>query len=382
MAGEYKDYYKILGVSRDADDKEIKAAYRKLARKYHPDVNQGDKSSEEKFKEVGEAYEVLSEKDKRQKYDAYGEQWKQFSQSGGFNGQGGFTPGANMGAGGFEGVSGFGGLDDLFASLFGEGARQGSATAGFGGGFRTSGRRQASASPRQTVDLAVEITLDEAYRGTTRSFNLTLPEQCGRCGGRGTVPAGAGKPCPTCEGTGKARGHRGIFQQDCPQCGGSGQAMEACPECRGAGTIERRRRLSDVKIPAGIKQDQRLRLAGQGINGSDVYLKVSILPDARFERKNDDLYCEFSLPFTVAALGGKASVETFDGRKSVSIPAGTQSGATFRLASLGMPTLKGGARGDLYARAKLTAPKDLSPREKELLYEIARIRGDEVKAGG
>jgi len=372
MASEYKDYYKILGISKEADDKEIKAAYRKLARKYHPDVNQGDKSSEEKFKEISEAYEVLSDKDKRQKYNMYGDQWKQYSQ-----GMGNGSAYADA----LGGMDGFGGLDDLFSSLFGDQSGRAAGAPGFGGGFRTSGRRQASAAPRQTVELAVEITLDESYRGTTRSFNLSLPEQCGRCNGRGAVAAAGARPCQACAGTGKARVHRGLFVQDCPQCGGTGQAMEACPDCRGTGAIDRKRRLSDVRIPAGIKPDQRLRLAGQGTNGSDVYLKVNIQPDPRFERKNDDLYGEFTVPFTVAALGGKAYIETFDGRKSVSIPPGTQSGATFRLSGLGMPTLKGGVKGNLYAKAKLTVPKDLSPREKELLIEIAAIRQDEVKAG-
>ncbi|MDR3709679.1 MAG: J domain-containing protein [Capsulimonadaceae bacterium] len=378
MAGEYKDYYKILGVSKDADDKEIKAAYRKLARKLHPDVNPGDRSAEDKFKEVGEAYEVLSDRDKRQKYDAYGDQWKAYSQGGGY---GGFGTNEAPGGPGSAGAAGFGGLDDLFASLFGDQTRQ-AGGAGFGGGFRTGPRHRGSSSPRQTVDLSVEITLEEAFRGTTRSFNLAIPETCTRCSGQGTITIGEGKPCPSCGGTGKARGQRGIFAPDCPQCGGTGHAVEVCPECRGNGTIERKRRLSDVRIPAGIKQDQRLRLAGQGTAGSDVYLKVSIQPDARFERKADDLHTEFSLPFTVAALGGRAWIDTFDGRKSVTIPQGTQSGATFRLAGLGMPTLKGGARGNLYAKAKLTVPKDLSARETELLLELAKLRHDDIKAGG
>jgi chaperone protein DnaJ len=387
MAADYKDYYKILEIPKTADDKEIKAAYRKLARKYHPDVNQNDKASEEKFKEIGEAYEVLSDKEKRAKYDQYGDQWKEFSQAGGFNGYNGYGfPGGDA-SGGFRsaggyggGAQGFGGLDDLFSSLFGDAGR-GSAASGFGGGFRVNNRQRPAANHRQNIDLNVEISLEEAYAGTTRSFNLGLPETCTRCSGRGTVPATGSKNCPSCDGTGKARGQRGIFAPDCPQCGGTGQATEMCPDCKGAGTIERKKRLSDVKIPAGIKHDQRIRLAGQGSGGSDI-LKVSVRPDVRFERKGDDLHTEFNLPFTVAALGGQASVETLEGRKVVSIPPGTQSGANFRLTGLGMPTLKGGVRGNLYAKAKLTVPKDLSPRERDLLYEIAKLRKDEVKVGG
>ncbi|HEY3329559.1 MAG TPA: J domain-containing protein [Capsulimonadaceae bacterium] len=381
MASDYKDYYKILDIPKDADEKAIKAAYRKMARKYHPDVNPNDKSAEDRFKEIGEAYEVLSDKDKRQKYDQYGDQWKAFSQGGGPAGPD-FGSGFGTGQAGYGGgAAGFGGLDDLFSSLFGEGGRQSS---GFSGGFRSTGshRPRAATAHKQNVDLSVEITLEEAYHGTTRSFNLGIPETCARCSGRGAISSPGGRRCPTCDGTGKARGSRGIFAPDCPQCGGTGEAIEPCPECKGAGTIERKKRLSDVKIPAGIRQDQRIRLAGQGGGGSDIYLKVNIRHDPRFERNNDDLHTDFTVPFTVAALGGQATVETLEGRKVLSIPSGTQSGATFRLAGLGMPTLKGGVRGNLYAKAKLTVPKDLSAREKELLYEIAKLRKDEVKVGG
>lgn len=371
MAGEYKDYYKILGIAKDADEKEIKSAYRRMARKYHPDVNSGDKTAEDKFKDVAEAYEVLSDKDKRTKYDTYGDQWKAFSQNGGF---GGFHPSA-----GGPSTGGMGGLDDLFASLFG--ADTGNA-GGFGG-FRAGGRtRTPTARAAANVEYPVEISFEEAFRGTTRSFTVTVPESCNRCHGTGTASAGRAKSCPVCNGTGKARAGRSIFGGACPQCGGSGQAQENCPDCHGSGTVDRQKRLTDVRIPAGIKEGQRVRLAGQGPGHSDLYLKVAIRPDPRYERKEDDLFTDFPVPYTVAALGGQAAVETLDGRKILTIPAGTQSGQHFRMTGLGFPRLKASGKGNLYARAKIVVPKSLSPRERELLQELAHLRKDEVSVGG
>lgn len=373
MAGEYKDYYKILGVAKSADDKEIKAAYRKLARKFHPDVNQNDKTAESKFKDVAEAYEILSDKDKRSKYDQYGDQWKAFSQTG--------QQGGQPGQGSYTDYGGIGGLDDLFASLFGGDPTQGGAAQGFGGGFRGSTRQSPGARrSAPETEYVVDITFDESYSGTTRSFNVNLPETCRQCHGNGAVPAGKNRPCPSCNGTGKGRG-RGLFGGGaCPQCGGSGEAMEVCPECHGSGSTERQRRISDVKLPAGVKEGQRIRLAGQGANGADLYLKVHIKPDSRYERQDSDLFTEFTVAFTVAALGGSASVDTPAGRKVVNVPPGTQPGQKFRLTGLGMPHIKGGGKGDLYASAKIGVPKDISPRERELIVELARLRKDEVTA--
>ena len=375
MAVDYKDYYQILGVAKSASEKEIKAAYRKLARQYHPDVNPGDKTAEDKFKNVGEAYEVLSDTDKRAKYDQFGDQWKAYSQPG-------FGAGGPQ-AGGFGGGETFGGvgIDDFLASLFG-GAGGGGAQGGFGGFHDTRRSARSRMQPEREIEYPVEISLEEAFKGTTRSLTLNLPETCGRCGGSGATSSGKHKPCNLCGGTGRAKGGRaGLFGGgQCPQCGGSGQAVEVCPECHGEGSVEKQKRLSDVRIPAGVGEGQRIRLAGQGPNGGDMYLKVAIRPDARFERKGDDLYIDFPLPATVAALGGEASVETFAGRKVLNIPAGTQSGQSFRLTGLGMPLLKtkGAQSGNLYARAKLTVPKDLSPRERELLTELAKLRQDKV----
>jgi molecular chaperone DnaJ len=370
MANEYKDYYKVLGVDKASDEQTIKAAYRKLARKHHPDVNQNDATAEEKFKDVSEAYEVLSDPEKRQKYDQFGDQWKAYSQAG----PGGFNPGAGASVNYVHtDATGFGGLDDLFSTLFGGGDGGG----GFGG-FSTGKR---AAQPSQDVDYKVDISFAEAYSGTTRSFTVSLPETCPKCHGQGRVATARGKNCPSCNGTGKARGGRALFgNTPCADCDGTGQAMETCPECRGAGTVETQKRLNDVRIPAGIKDGQRLRLAGQGPNGSNLYLRISIRPDARFERREDDIYTDFDVPYTVAALGGEAKVETPEGSKPLDIPAGTQTGQAFRLTGRGMPKLKGG-KGNLIARARITVPKNLSPRERDLLKEIASLRQDRVTIG-
>ncbi len=376
MAVDYKDYYQILGLPKTANEKEIKAAYRKLARQYHPDVNPGDKTAEDKFKNVGEAYEVLSDADKRSKYDQFGDQWKSYSQGGGFQ------PGAGSQGGGYQDFDfgsmggGQGGMDDFLSSLFG-GAQGG--TGGFGG-FSAGQPARGGRHTQQDVEYPIEISLEDAYKGVSRSLTVSIPETCGRCGGAGAVSAGKNKPCPMCGGTGKVKGGRGLFGNSiCPQCSGTGQATEICPDCRGEGTVTRQRKLSDVKIPAGVADGQRIRLAGQGANGGDLFLKVKIRLSAQYERTGDDLRTDVAVPYTVAAIGGEATVETFGGRKVLNIPPGTQSGQAFRLTGLGMPKLKGIGSGNLYAKVKMTVPKDLSPREKELLTELAKLRSDTVK---
>ena len=383
MPVDYKDYYKILGLKKEATEKEIKTAYRSLAKKYHPDVNPGNKGAEEKFKEVGEAYEVLSDTEKRTQYDQYGDQWKAVSQGGG-PGAGGRSGASSYDFGG--GTSGFGGggpgaggMDDFLSSLFGGAAGGGQSPGGFGG-FSAGRDARASRQSPQDMEFPLEISLEDAYAGVTRTLTVNVPETCGRCGGAGAVTARAGKACPTCGGSGKVKGGRGLFGNNvCPQCSGTGQATEVCPECRGEGSVTRPRKLSDVKIPAGVADGQRIRLAGQGAGGGDLFLKIKIRPSAKYERTGDDLKTDFLVPYTVAALGGEAGVETFAGRKTLNIPAGTQSGQSFRLGGQGMPRLKGGGQGDLYARVKMTVPKDLSPRERELLLELAKLREDSVK---
>ena len=360
MGVDYKDYYKILGLTKTATEKEIKAAYRSLARKYHPDVNPGNKGAEDKFKDIGEAYEVLSDADKRTKYDQYGDQWKSYSQNG---------AGARGGTD-FD-MGGAGNMDDFLSSLFG-----GNAGGGFGGFSAGRSARQA----QQDVEYPLEITLEDAYKGATRSITVSLPDTCGRCGGAGAVSVGKGKPCSMCGGSGKVKGGRGLFGASiCPQCSGTGQATEICPDCHGDGVVNKQRKLSDVKIPAGVAEGQRIRLAGQGVGGGDLFLKVKVKAHPQYERTGDDLRADVVVPFTVAALGGEASVETLAGRKVLNVPPGTQSGQSFRLTGLGMPKLKGGGKGDLFARVKMTVPKDLSPRERDLLTELAKLRQDNVK---
>ena len=329
MGPSYKDYYATLGVSKTATEKEIKAAYRKLARKHHPDVNPGNKGAEDKFKEISEANEVLGDAEKRKKYDQYGEQWKAYSQNG--------FPGAGSGAGpsGFPGGQrvdlggGFpGDLSDLFATLFAEQFRQGGAPSGqqrtrttvnFGGGGDPFGVPSQPVSRDLESDL--RLTLEEAYNGGTKGISIQVPT--------------------------------GRYDLD-----------------RGGRSTELRR--VDVKVPAGVGEGQKIRLAGQGVNGGDVMLTIRLLPNSLFERKGDDLTVDVPVPYTTAALGGEMRVPTIEGKTlTVKLPAGTQSGQQLRLTGKGMPKLKEGGRGDLYARIKITVPKVLSERERTLLNELA-----------
>jgi len=395
MGPSYKDYYKILGVAKNASEKEIKSAYRKLARKFHPDVNQNDKTAEEKFKDISEANDVLSDRDKRDKYDRFGDQWKMYSQSGNGAPGGGF-PGA--GASGFPGgyrvdLGGSGGantaeFDDFIRTLFGDAGGMGGATRTRpGGGARpnvrfSEGFEERPAPPRRAPDseATIAVSLEEAYNGATRNLQLTIPETCGTCRGQGIRSTGTSRTCPACSGSGKqGRGFLGMGGV-CDRCGGTGQTdLETCPTCKGNGSVEKPRRV-EVKIPAGVGEGQKIRLAGQGASGGpggqagDLILVVHIEPNGQFERKGDDLYVDVPVLYTDAALGGEAKVPTLKGtRLTMRLPAGTQSGQTFRLSGQGMPKLRGGGAGDLYARAKVTVPKTLSERERELLTELATL---------
>lgn len=305
----YKDYYAILGVGKEATDKEIKQAYRKLARKYHPDVNPGNKEAEEKFKEIAEAYEVLSDKEKRAKYDQFGQQWQHadFGRGPFYGDTGGFRYQTTNDDFGFDlGGSGF---SDFFESLFGQ---------HFSGrtGAQTSSRTRRSARG-EDVEAEIAVTLEEAFNSATKTFS---------------IPVVPGEPPKT----------------------------------------------FDVKIPAGIRDGARIRLAGKGAPGrgggesGDLYLRVKILPHPVFERKGDDLYTEVSVPFYVAALGGETEVQTLTSKITMKIPPGTQSGQTFRLAGQGMPKMNGTGRGDLYVKVKITVPKVLNEQQKTLMQDLAR----------
>lgn len=334
----YKDYYKILGVGKTADEKEIKSAYRKLARKHHPDVNPGDKSAEEKFKEISEAYEVLSNPHKRAQYDRFGEQWKVASQNGW---PGRPSPGGRTASGtsfGFD-VTGDESLRDLFESLFG--ARQ--------------ERAERAAAQGEDVEYGLDLTLEEALRGATRKYEVIVEDIC-----------------PRCNGTGSARDSRGAFT-----LGGS------CPECRGRGRVRQPRR-GEVTLPPGVTDGKRIRLANEGAAGStgkrgDLYFVVRVKPHPHFEQQGDDLYVDVNIPFTIAALGGEVAVKTLNGERTLQVPPGVQSGQKIRIAGQGIPGLHSRKSGDLYARVRVTVPRDLSPRERDLLAEMARIRGDSVK---
>lgn len=329
MAG--KDYYKILGVNRDASEKEIKGAYRKLARKYHPDVNPGDKSAEAKFKEINEAHEVLSDKEKRKKYDLYGDQWQyadQFAKAGGQQ-----TPFWDFYRGGdrsfrFE--------EGDFGSLFGD-LFQGFRT-------RTSGRQVRTRRGRD-IDYPVEITLEEAYHGTKRILSLKTEEVC-----------------TSCKGTGKIQN-------------------AICSACRGSGAAEKIKQL-EVKIPPGVKDGSRVRIAGKGEPGyaggksGNLYLVTSVKPHRLFERKGDDLYVEVPVPLTVAVLGGEVQVSTLKGKLALKIPPETQNGRAFRLTGQGMPHLGNSSRGDLLAKVKVVLPTSLSEEEKKLFEKFSQLRPD------
>jgi len=324
-----KDYYEILGVRRNATEQEIKQAYRRLARKLHPDVNPGERSAEAKFKEINEAYEVLSNKENRKKYDRYGDQWQyadQFEQAKrqqappwDFARSGGATT--------FH--FGEGNLDSLFEELF-QGARTGTHT------------RRAQPRRGRDIETPVEVTLEEAYHGTSRTLSLQ-----------------AEAPCPTCQGTG--------LIQNVP-----------CGTCRGAGVVPRMKRL-EVKIPPGVSSGSRVRIAGKGQPGygganGNLYLVISVKPHRSFERRGDNLHVNVPVPLTVAMLGGEVRVPTLKGKLALKIPPETQNGRAFRLGGQGMPHVGNSSRGDILAKVNIVLPTKLSPEEKELFKRLKELR--------
>ncbi|MBI2849923.1 MAG: DnaJ domain-containing protein [Chloroflexi bacterium] len=323
MAG--KDYYKILGVKRDASEQDIKQAYRKLARKHHPDVNPGDKSAETRFKEINEAYEVLSDKEKRKKYDQYGEQWQhadQFSKAG----QGAYQGFQQGGAQTFHFEEGD--LEGLFGDLF--------------GGLKT-GARQPRPRRGHDIEYPLEITLEEAYQGAKRTLNMES-------------------------------------ERACPSCSGTGRIQKAiCAACRGSGSVAGMKQI-EVTIPPGVSNGSRVRIAGKGepgyVGGSsgDLYLVISVRPHQLFERKGDDLYEDVPVLLTVAVLGGEVQVPTLKGKLALKIPAETQNGRVFRLGGQGMPHLNNSDRGDLLAKVKVVLPAELSQEEKKLFEQLRQLR--------
>ncbi|KAA1195307.1 MULTISPECIES: molecular chaperone DnaJ [Photorhabdus] len=346
-----RDCYEVLGVSKTADEKEIKKAYKRLAMKYHPDRNQGDKDAESKFKEVKEAYEILTDDQKRAAYDQYGH--AAFEQGG-------------MGGGGFGGGADF---SDIFGDVFGD---------IFGGG-----RRQQRQSRGADLRYSMELTLEEAVRGVTKEIRIPTLETCDVCHGSGAKAGTSPVTCSTCQGAGQVHMRQGFFtvQQPCPHCHGRGQIIkDSCNKCRGHGRVEKYKTLS-VKIPAGVDTGDRVRLSGEGEAGSngapagDLYVQVQVKRHHIFEREENNLYCEVPVNFAMAALGGEIEVPTLDGRVKLKIPAETQTGKMFRMKGKGVKSVRGGVQGDLLCRVVVETPVKLNERQKELLRELGESLG-------
>jgi len=353
------DFYEILGVSRDASDKDIKKAYKRLAMKYHPDRTKGDKDLERKFKEVKAAYEVLSDPTKRQAYDQYGHDAFEQAQSGG----GGFGGGADF--------------SDIFGDVFGD---------IFGGGRRGGGRRGSQRGADLRYNL--EMSLEDAVRGKEVDLQIPSLSPCGDCNGSGAAAGSSVDTCDYCHGSGHIQIRQGFFavQQACPKCHGEGTVIkDPCRTCHGQGRVEKTKTLN-VKIPAGVDTGDRIRLSGEGEAGQkgapsgDLYVEVHVKPHPIFQREGNNLYCEVPISFTRAALGGEVEVPTLDGRVKLKIPTETQTGRKFRLRGKGVKSVRSGAVGDLVCTAVIETPVNLSSRQKDLLKELQDSMGEGEEA--
>ncbi len=359
---EKRDYYEVLGLQKGASTDEIKKAFRKLGKQYHPDLNPGNKEAEEKFKEINEAYSVLSDADKKAKYDAYGHAGVDPNAAGGFGG----------GYGGFGGFD-FGDASDIFSSFF--------------GGTQTRSNRN---SPTRGNDRAVRITVtfEEAVFGCKKDIKYSRVERCDTCGGTGAEKGTSPETCTTCGGTGQIRTQQrtilGMMQstRPCSACGGTGKIIKnPCKTCRGSGMVMRQK-TETVNIPAGIDDGQRLRVQSAGDMGrnggpaGDLYVEVSVKPHSVFERDGQNIYCEVPITFTEAALGAKIKVPTLEGDYEYTIPEGTQSGTAYTLKNKGIQYIGGKSRGDLVFRVIVEVPKNLSEKQKELLREFDSTCGE------
>lgn len=359
-----RDYYATLGIERNASEDEVKKAFRKLARQYHPDLQSGDqqkKVSEEKFKEVNEAYEVLSDQDKRKRYDVFGH-------TGGSQGAGGGFEGFDFGRGGFNDV-----FNDIFEDFFGGGGR---------------GRQRAERGSDLQYNL--ELSFEEAVYGKEAKLKIPRWEQCQDCKGTGARSAAGLKVCPSCKGAGQLRFQQGFFSvsRPCDQCEGAGQIItDPCGTCRGRKRVYKERMLS-VNIPAGIESGMRLRLANEGEQGEnggppgDLFVAVTVKPHQIFTRKGNDILCDVPVSFVTAALGGKVEVPTLKGTTVIKVPAGTQQDKTLRLRGLGAQSLKGHEAGDQIMKVKIQIPTKLTPKQKELLTEFAKESGMSMDTDG
>src|SRR5574340_201425 len=342
-----RDYYETLGVNRDASEEDLKKAYRRLAMKHHPDRNPDNPKAEEQFKEAKEAYETLSDPDKRTAHDQFGH------------------AGVGSGAGGF-GAGGFGGFADAFGDIFGD---------IFGGG------RHANVYRGADLRYNLEITLEEAAHGTETKIRIPTMEECATCHGSGAKPGTQPATCPTCSGHGQVRIQQGFFsiQQTCPKCHGSGKVVATpCSACHGAGRVKQHKTLS-VNIPAGVDEGDRIRLSGEGEHGmndgppGDLYVVIHIKPHAVFQRDHSDLHCEMPVSFSTAALGGEIEIPTLDGTAKIKIPAETQTGKVFRLRGKGIKGVRSQNHGDLLCHVVVETPVNLTDRQKELLRELESI---------
>ena len=341
-----RDYYEVLGVNRDASDEDIKKAYRKLAMQHHPDRNPDNPKSEEQFKEAKQAYEILSASDKRAAYDRFGHQ------------------GVEAGAGAGAGAGGFGdAFGDIFSEIFG------------------GGRPRSNVYRGADLRYNLEITLEDAARGTETKIRIPTLEGCETCHGSGAKPGTEPVTCPTCNGQGQVRIQQGFFslQQTCPRCTGTGKIVrEPCATCAGAGRIKRQKTLS-VKIPEGVDEGDRIRLSGEGeagVNGGppgDLYVVIRLKPHAVFQRQDNDLHCEMPVSFTTTALGGEIEIPTLDGSAKIKIPSETQSGRVFRLRGKGIKGVRSHTHGDLLCHVMVETPVNLTARQRELLLELEAI---------
>ncbi|MCE5387921.1 MAG: molecular chaperone DnaJ [Acidithiobacillus sp.] len=348
-----RDYYEILEVSRNCDDGELKTSYRRLAMRYHPDRNPGDASAEERFKEISEAYEVLSDPQKRRAYDQFGH--------------------AGVGAAGGPGHgAGFGGFGDIFGDIFEQFTR-----GGFGGFQQDPGRGS-------DLRYRLELSLEEVAAGKTVELDIPSSVLCDACAGTGAEPGSPVEECRTCGGHGQVRMAQGFFSvtRPCPHCGGSGKVVkDPCKKCRGQGRVRQNRKV-EVKIPAGVDTGDRIRLSGEGEAGErggppgDLYVEIQVRPHPLFERDGDDLACTVPVGFTTLALGGEIEVPTLQGRAKVQIPAGSQSGTIFRLRGKGIQGVRSRSPGDLHCRLQVEVPVRLSERQRELLVEFAAASGE------
>ncbi len=367
MAQEKRDYYEVLGVSKGASEDEIKKAYKKLARKYHPDMNPGDKEAEEKFKEVNEANEVLSDPDKKARYDQFG-----FAGVDPSYGAGAGGPGWGDGAAGFD----FGDLGDIFGSFF-------------GGGFGGAQRRNPNAPQRgESIRAAVTVTFTEAAFGCEKEITVERSEQCPTCKGNGCAAGTTPEVCPTCHGSGSVQTRRqtpmGVFASTapCSKCGGTGRIIhQPCPDCHGQGRIRKRRSIK-VNIPAGIDDGQTISLRGQGHAGKnggpsgDLLITVMVQPHEIFRREGTSVFCEAPITYAQAVLGGTLEIPTIDGKVKYDIPEGTQTGSVFRLRGKGIPVLNGRGRGDQYVTVTIETPKNLNKEQKEALKKFSDLLGE------